>query len=52
VLSDGRPTIVASACDGCGLCVDACRMVNDLATIRLVSATPRDNPRSESCLTT
>ena len=36
VLDDGRPLIVASACDGCGVCVEACRTVNDVGAIRLV----------------
>ncbi|MBI1992045.1 MAG: hypothetical protein HYS71_02230 [Candidatus Omnitrophica bacterium] len=36
VLDGGRPTIVASACDGCGVCVAACRTVNDLGAIQLV----------------
>lgn len=35
VLTDGRPAIVPSACDGCGVCVEACRSVNDLGAIHL-----------------
>lgn len=35
-LEDGRPTVVVSACDGCGICVDVCRSVNDLGAISLV----------------
>ena len=38
VIADGKPTVVASACDGCGVCVDVCRSVNDLGAIRLVEA--------------
>ncbi len=37
-LDDGRPLIMASACNGCGVCVEACRTVNDLGAIRLMSA--------------
>lgn len=33
----GKPTVVASACDGCGVCVNVCRTVNDLGAIRIVS---------------
>ena len=36
-LDDGRPLVMASACNGCGVCVEACRAVNDLGAIRLVS---------------
>lgn len=36
VLDDGRPLVMASACDGCGVCVEACRTVNDVGAIRLV----------------
>ena len=36
VLNSGRPVIAASACDGCGVCVDVCRSVNDLGAIQLV----------------
>ena len=36
VLEDGKPTVVASACDGCGVCVEACCAVNDLGAIQLV----------------
>ena len=38
VLEAGRPVIVTSACDGCGVCVDACRTVNDLGAIQIVTA--------------
>jgi Pyruvate/2-oxoacid:ferredoxin oxidoreductase delta subunit len=37
VLDDGRPLIVASACDGCGICVEACGAVNDLRAMTLAS---------------
>lgn len=37
VLDGGKPTIVASACDGCGVCVTACRTVNDLGAIHVVT---------------
>jgi ferredoxin-type protein NapG len=36
VLDGGKPTIVASSCDGCGICADVCRAVNDLGAIQLV----------------
>lgn len=36
-LDGGKPTVVASACDGCGACVKVCRTVNDLGAIRIVS---------------
>ena len=35
-LDGGRPTIVSSVCDGCGVCVEICRTVNDLGAIQLV----------------
>jgi len=35
VLDGGKPTIVAQACDGCGVCVEACRAVNDLGAIHI-----------------
>ena len=37
VLDGGKPRIVASACDGCGVCVEACRAVNDLGAIHIVN---------------
>lgn len=37
VLEGGRPTIVVSACDGCGVCVDVCRTVNDQGAIALAN---------------
>lgn len=37
VLDGGKPRIVVSACDGCGVCVDACRAVNDLGAIHVVN---------------
>ena len=36
---DGRPAIVTSVCDGCGICIDVCRTVNDLEAIQLVDVT-------------
>lgn len=36
-LDDGRPLVMVSACNGCGVCIEACRAVNDLGAIRLVS---------------
>ena len=36
VLEGGKPVIVTSACDGCGVCVDVCRTVNDLGAIQQV----------------
>jgi ferredoxin-type protein NapG len=35
VLHGSRPTVVASVCDGCGVCVEACRTVNTLGAIHL-----------------
>ena len=37
-LDDGRPLIMASACNGCGVCVEACGTVNDLRAVQLVLA--------------
>lgn len=37
VLCEGKPIVVASACDGCGVCVEACRTVNDLGAVWLVT---------------
>ena len=37
VLDDGRPLIMASVCDGCGVCVEACRTVNDVGAIHIVN---------------
>ncbi len=36
VLEGDKPTVVASTCDGCGICVAACRAVNDLGAIQIV----------------
>ena len=38
VLEDGKPPVVASLCDGCGVCVEACGAVNDLGAMQLVEA--------------
>lgn len=40
-LDEGRPLIMASVCDGCGVCVEACGSVNDLDAIQLVDVTRR-----------
>ncbi len=37
VIENGRPVVVASACDGCGVCVEVCRTVNDLAAMQIVA---------------
>ena len=37
VLEGSKPTVVTSACDGCGVCVEVCRTVNDLGAIEVVS---------------
>ena len=37
VSNDGKPTVVASACDGCGVCVEVCHTVNDLGAIQIVN---------------
>ncbi|MBI1952657.1 MAG: hypothetical protein HYS41_00845 [Candidatus Omnitrophica bacterium] len=36
LLDSRRPVIVASACDGCGICVKACEAVNQPAAIRII----------------
>jgi Pyruvate/2-oxoacid:ferredoxin oxidoreductase delta subunit len=36
LLDSSRPVIVASACDGCGICVKACEAVNQPATIGII----------------
>jgi Pyruvate/2-oxoacid:ferredoxin oxidoreductase delta subunit len=36
-LDDGRPLVMASACNGCGVCVEACRTVNDVGAIHIVT---------------
>ena len=33
MLEGARPIIVTSVCDGCGICVEVCRMVNDPGAI-------------------
>ena len=38
VLDGDKPVVVTSACDGCGVCVDVCRTVNDLGAILVVTA--------------
>lgn len=40
VLDDGRPLIMASACDGCGVCVEVCRTVNDHGAIEALPRQP------------
>ena len=40
ILEGDKPTIVSSVCDGCGICAEVCRSVNDLGAIRLVDALP------------
>jgi len=37
VLEDGKPTVVASVCDGCSVCVEVCHTVNDLEAIEIAS---------------
>lgn len=44
-LDDGRPILNPVRCDGCALCVTACRTVNDLEAMRLT----RNAARLESC---
>ena len=36
----GKPAIVTSVCDGCGVCIGVCRSVNDLEAIQLVDVAP------------
>jgi Pyruvate/2-oxoacid:ferredoxin oxidoreductase delta subunit len=36
-MDDQKPVIIVSGCDGCTLCVDACKTVNDLGAIRMVA---------------
>lgn len=35
-MRDQKPVVILSACDGCALCEEACRTVNDLPAIRMV----------------
>lgn len=35
VLDGGKPVMVVSRCDGCGVCAEACRTVNDLGAISM-----------------
>ena len=37
-IEDLKPIIHASFCDGCTLCVAACRTVNDMVAIRMIDA--------------
>lgn len=39
-MRDQKPQIVVSVCDGCAMCLEACRTVNDLPAIRMVSRLP------------
>jgi len=34
---DQKPVIVSAFCDGCGMCATACKTVNDLLAIQMVS---------------
>ena len=36
-MHDQKPVIVVSACDGCAMCEVACKTVNDLPAIRIIS---------------
>jgi Pyruvate/2-oxoacid:ferredoxin oxidoreductase delta subunit len=36
MLEGSKPTIVTSVCDGCGICVDVCRSVNDCGAIEVL----------------
>jgi ferredoxin-type protein NapG len=35
-MQDQKPVIIASSCDGCALCQQACQTVNDLIAIEIV----------------
>ncbi len=35
-IHDQKPVIIASSCDGCALCQQACQTVNDLIAIEIV----------------
>ncbi|MBI1976548.1 MAG: hypothetical protein HYS56_03465 [Candidatus Omnitrophica bacterium] len=35
-IHDQKPVIIASSCDGCGFCQQACQTVNDLIAIEMV----------------
>ena len=35
-IHDQKPVIIASSCDGCGFCQQACQTVNDLIAIQIV----------------
>ena len=39
-MRDQKPVIITSVCDGCAICVDACKIVNDLPAIRMVARAP------------
>jgi MinD superfamily P-loop ATPase len=36
VMIDTKPVIYQNACDGCGACLEACRIVNDPPSIAMV----------------
>ena len=40
-LIETKPIVKVSECDGCALCVAACRTVNDLSAIKMVPSPPR-----------
>ena len=45
LLEGSKPMVVASACDGCGVCAEVCRTVNDMGAIQLVDAPPSPSQR-------
>lgn len=46
-IHDQKPVIIASSCDGCALCQQACQMVNDLIAIEMVRTNSLSPSRGE-----
>ena len=38
-MRDQKPVVIASVCDGCAMCVTACRTVNDFPALEIVPST-------------
>jgi len=47
VMRDLKPVIDSFFCDGCAMCVEACRTVNDLCAVDLVERISRNDGREE-----
>ena len=41
-MRDQKPVIISSVCDGCAMCEVACKTVNDLPVIRMVSLSVKE----------